>query len=183
MLLPLEILVRAVEDRRGADSWEGWAAIGVVTLALALSIALGVLRVTGSSWPGAVSTMLRRLPAILALTAVVCTGIFVGLVLLIVPGILLATWWLVAYETMFLEKRGVFDSLGRSRELVRGRFRLALGAFLLTVAAYLLPWTLAFTSESRAVDVLALTLADVVSTLVFPAITAGLYRELAEPAD
>jgi hypothetical protein len=84
---------------------------------------------------------------------------------------------------MFLEKRGVFDSLGRSRELVRGRFRLALGAFLVTVAAYLLPWTLAFTSESRAVDVLALTLADVVSTLVFAAITAGLYRELAEPAD
>ena len=51
------------------------------------------------------------------------------------------------------------------------------------MVAYVLPWTLAFTSESRAVDVLALTLADVVSTLVFAAITGGLYRELAEPAD
>jgi hypothetical protein len=47
-------------------------------------------------------------------------GVFVGFVLLIVPGLILITIWSVAAPVVVLERAGVFDALGRSRELVRG---------------------------------------------------------------
>lgn len=47
-------------------------------------------------------------------------GIGVGLVLLIVPGLYLATIWAVIAPSIVIERRGVFEAFGRSRELVRG---------------------------------------------------------------
>ncbi len=47
-------------------------------------------------------------------------GIVVGFVLIIVPGLILITIWSVAAPVVVLERPGVFASLGRSRELVRG---------------------------------------------------------------
>jgi len=51
---------------------------------------------------------------------VVGIGVAVGFVLLIVPGLILLTIWAVAIPTVVLERRSVFEALGRSRELVRG---------------------------------------------------------------
>lgn len=57
-------------------------------------------------------------------------GIAVGLALLIVPGLLLLTWWALIVPAIMLEGRSVTGSFGRSRELVRGNgwsvFRLIL---------------------------------------------------------
>ena len=47
-------------------------------------------------------------------------GIGVGLVLLIVPGLILLTIWAVIAPAIVIERAGVFDAFGRSRELVRG---------------------------------------------------------------
>ena len=47
-------------------------------------------------------------------------GIAIGFVLLIVPGLFLLTIWSVLVPVIVLERTGVFDSFGRSRELVRG---------------------------------------------------------------
>jgi hypothetical protein len=47
-------------------------------------------------------------------------GIAIGFVLLIVPGLFLLTIWSVLVPVIVLERIGVFDSFGRSRELVRG---------------------------------------------------------------
>jgi hypothetical protein len=44
----------------------------------------------------------------------------VGLVLLIVPGLIFLTWFSLFAPSIVVEKRGVFDSFTRSRELVRG---------------------------------------------------------------
>lgn len=62
-------------------------------------------------------------PVLLPLMAVslifgICVGI--GFVLLIVPGLILMTIWAVVAPVMVLERRGVFATFGRSRELVRG---------------------------------------------------------------
>jgi hypothetical protein len=92
VLAPLEILVHVVDRRRGADSWESWTVTGALTGALALLISLSVLRLAGRAWPAAVSTTLRRSPAILATTAIVCVGLVLGFLLLVVPGVLLAAW-------------------------------------------------------------------------------------------
>jgi hypothetical protein len=47
-------------------------------------------------------------------------GIALGFVLLIVPGLILLTIWSVIAPVIVLERTGVIDAFGRSRELVRG---------------------------------------------------------------
>jgi hypothetical protein len=47
-------------------------------------------------------------------------GIFVGLVLLIVPGLVLLTWWVLVIPVIVLERVRAGEAFGRSRELVRG---------------------------------------------------------------
>jgi len=62
-------------------------------------------------------------------------GIFVGLLLLIVPGLLLMTWWVLLIPVIVLERRSAGDAFGRSRELVRG---YGWGVFGVIVLAILL---------------------------------------------
>jgi hypothetical protein len=47
-------------------------------------------------------------------------GIAVGFVLLIVPGLILLTWWAVIAPVIVIERGRAMDAFGRSRELVRG---------------------------------------------------------------
>ena len=47
-------------------------------------------------------------------------GIILGLILLIVPGLLLLTWWSLTSPVVVIERPGVTAALGRSRQLVRG---------------------------------------------------------------
>jgi hypothetical protein len=48
-------------------------------------------------------------------------GVVAGLILLIVPGLVLLTWWILISPVIVLERRGIFEAFGRSRELVRGQ--------------------------------------------------------------
>jgi hypothetical protein len=59
-------------------------------------------------------------------------GIGIGMVLLIVPGLILATIWAVIAPVIVVEHAGVFASLGRSRELVRGNGWPVFGVIVLT---------------------------------------------------
>jgi len=47
-------------------------------------------------------------------------GIVIGLILLVVPGLILLTLWALIAPSIVLERRGVMEAFGRSRELVRG---------------------------------------------------------------
>lgn len=47
-------------------------------------------------------------------------AIGLGLLLLIIPGLVLLTWWAVIVPVIVLERVGAFDSFSRSRSLVRG---------------------------------------------------------------
>lgn len=47
-------------------------------------------------------------------------GIAIGFVLLIIPGLVLLTIWAVVIPVIVIERAGVLESFGRSRELVRG---------------------------------------------------------------
>ena len=59
-------------------------------------------------------------------------GIVIGLALLIVPGLVLATWWLLIVPVIMLEGRGVLGAFRRSRELVRGNGWNVFGLIVLT---------------------------------------------------
>lgn len=58
-------------------------------------------------------------------------GIAIGMLLLIVPGIILAIVWSVSAPSLVVEKRGVFESFQRSRDLTRGHRWSIFGLFLI----------------------------------------------------
>jgi hypothetical protein len=66
-------------------------------------------------------------------------AIAIGLVLLIVPGLYLMTIWSVLIPVIVLERRGVMEAFGRSRELVSGNgwnvFGVIVLSFLILIAA------------------------------------------------
>lgn len=66
-------------------------------------------------------------------------GIGAGFVLLIVPGLILLTMWAVIAPVIVVERRGVFDAFGRSRQLVKGQgwpvFGTVVIAYLITIIA------------------------------------------------
>ncbi|HXR61277.1 MAG TPA: hypothetical protein VN732_08130 [Solirubrobacterales bacterium] len=69
-------------------------------------------------------------------------GIGVGFVLLVVPGLFLATIWAVIAPAIVVERRGVLDAFGRSRQLVKGQGWPVLGtlvvAYAIAIAASIL---------------------------------------------
>lgn len=60
-------------------------------------------------------------------------GIFIGLLLLLVPGLFLMTIWSVLVPVIVLEDRSVGEAFGRSRELVKGHGWNVFGLIVLTV--------------------------------------------------
>jgi hypothetical protein len=81
-------------------------------------------------------TLNRVLPRLNTLTLaglLAAVGITIGFLLLIVPGLILITLWLLIVPAMMLENRGVFESFGRSRQLVSGHGWSVFGVIVLTV--------------------------------------------------
>jgi hypothetical protein len=72
------------------------------------------------------------------LGTIIVTGILlglaiaVGLALLIAPGLFLLTIWIAVIPAIVLENRGIGESFGRSRELVRGYGWNVFGTIALT---------------------------------------------------
>jgi hypothetical protein len=72
------------------------------------------------------------------LGTIIVTGILlglaiaIGLALLIVPGLFLLTIWIAVIPAIVLEDRGIGESFGRSRELVRGHGWNTFGVIILT---------------------------------------------------
>ena len=58
-------------------------------------------------------------------------AIAIGFVLIIIPGLILLTIWAVISPSIVVEDKGVFESFGRSRELVRGNGWQVFGAIVL----------------------------------------------------
>jgi hypothetical protein len=60
-------------------------------------------------------------------------GILIGLVLLIVPGLVLLTWWVLVIPVIVLEGLRAGEAFTRSRELVRGHGWSVFGVIVLTL--------------------------------------------------
>jgi hypothetical protein len=78
-----------------------------------------------SAWP--------HVPAVAVAGILAGLGIALGLVLLIVPGLVLMTWWVVIIPAIVLENRSAGESFGRSRDLVRGYGWNVFGVIVLTI--------------------------------------------------
>ena len=73
-----------------------------------------------------------RLVSIVVAGVLAAIGIFLGLLLLIVPGLVLLTWWSVIIPVIVLEGTSAGEAFGRSRELVRGYGWKVFGTIVLT---------------------------------------------------
>ena len=69
-------------------------------------------------------------------------GIGIGFLLLIIPGLILLTIWAVIAPVIVIERSGVIDAFGRSRELVRGNgwgvFGVIISAFVIALVVGLI---------------------------------------------
>lgn len=74
-----------------------------------------------------------RLSAIAVAGILAGLGIFLGLILLIVPGLVLLTWWILIVPAIVIEGRSSGEAFGRSRELVRGYGWSVFGVIVLTI--------------------------------------------------
>ena len=63
-------------------------------------------------------------------------GIAIGFVLLIVPGLVLLTFWCLIVPSIVIEGKSAGESFGRSLDLTRGHFWRVLGIVVLTVVIY-----------------------------------------------
>ena len=77
------------------------------------------------------------LPAVVAAYVMATLGVVLGLLLLVVPGLFLATWWALIAPAVVSERLSWRQSLRRSRELVRGFGWTVFGVIALIGFAYL----------------------------------------------
>lgn len=104
------------------------------------------------------SPLLRALPyrRLVAADLLLTVLVAVGLLILVVPGVVLLTWFALVGPAIESERRGVASAFRRSRELVRPHFRQVA---LLVVPAFLAEGAIAGLAESGSVEALGDTLA------------------------
>lgn len=114
-------------------------------------------------------------------------GILLGLILLVIPGLVLIAWWGLYSPAIMRENRGVFDSLGRSRELVRGHTASAIAVWLSLIAvvfvvlggALVLAHGGEFNDDWTAADSIAEFVAGTLAFPLLPLAAAAMYDLLA----
>ncbi len=112
-------------------------------------------------------------------------GVGAGFLLLVVPGLYLATIWAVIAPAIVIERRGVFDAFGRSRQLVKGQGWPVLGTI---VVAYLISFVaaIAFVAIADSIadgPLLRIVFSALASTITAPVaalVAAVLYFRLLE---
>ena len=113
--------------------WIGYVASFIgqfIAPAAAVIVAAGAYADVPADWRSSTLAGLRNIVAIVVATIVAAVAVWIGILLLIVPGIFLAVSFVVYREALMIEGLGPIASLGRSWRLATGeRWRL-LGAGL-----------------------------------------------------
>ncbi len=184
LLLPAAIIVAILGDdgflgligslvNLAATAWLAGTVVKIVEDAEADGqVDMGPGQLLGLVWP-------RLLPLML-LQILFAIAVFIGLILLIVPGVIIALMWVVALPAMVVEDRGVAESFSRSSELTRGnRMRiLAVGLLVLLIYIGITILGLLLAAISPVLGVLALVVAGVLLYPYVSIISAVLFFRL-----
>src|SRR5215203_623012 len=129
-----------------------------------------------------------RVPTVAVAGLVAGIAIAFGFVLLIAPGLFLLTIWSVIIPAIVIEERGVMESFGRSRELVRGYGWTVCGVVVLTFLLLIAVSIVVSIVLSPLDDSLQRYVSDVISNTIFAPFVAATWtlmyfrlRELKEP--
>lgn len=127
-----------------------------------------------------------RLPAVIAAGIIAGIAIFIGLLLLIVPGLFLLTIWSLIIPVIVLEGRSAGESFGRSREIVRGNGWNVFGVIVITFAALIVASIIVSLLTFWLPDGVDRFVSDVISnTVIAPFVAVAwtiMYFTLARPA-
>lgn len=126
-------------------TWFGALLAGLVSLVAAFWVQGALVRAVDDVRDGRADLTLGetfqrvqpQLPAIIVAGILAGLGIFIGLLLLIVPGLVLLTWWIVIVPVIVLEEKRAGESFSRSRELVRGYGWSVFGVIVLTILIFI----------------------------------------------
>jgi hypothetical protein len=100
-------------------------------------------------------------------------AIAIGFVLLIVPGLILITIWAVVVPVVVIERTGVFEAFGRSRELVKGHGWQVFGVLiLLFIAAFIIQILIAAILGGIFDSVFGFALGILITSLLLSPLTA-----------
>ena len=138
-------------------------------------------------------TAFARLLPIVVVGFLYGLAVTVGLFLLVIPGLLIAVIWLVVIPATVVEKKGIGEAFGRSRELTKGSFWPLFGLVVLYVilSAGIGFLAVSLTGMSPATGAITITPAYVVLQLVSATVTgaiaaagvAAVYYELRQNKD
>ncbi|RUV75343.1 MAG: hypothetical protein EOR30_21475 [Mesorhizobium sp.] len=113
---------------------------GLVSYILSLLLQASLVRATiedlngkQPSFGDCVAKAVSFLLPTFAIALLVGLGVVLGLMLLIVPGIMLALRWSVAVPALVQERLGVFGSMARSRDLTKGSRWALFGLFVILI--------------------------------------------------
>lgn len=152
---PVDLLSLAVVDpdtTTPAEVFEPLIPIYTVLAITSLFSFLGSVLVEGASltvlahhyrgeetdWKDSLRVGWGRFLPLIAATLLVSLGAGFGLIFCLVPGVFLFTMWAVTPAALVTERLGPFAAMGRSYQLVRGRFWPVLGAIVLAYLLYMI---------------------------------------------
>jgi hypothetical protein len=108
----------------------------------------------------------------------------IGLFLLLVPGLILLTWWAVIAPVIVIERRPALEAFGRSRELVRGNgwtvFAIVVVVFLLQGLASILLSAALSGADSQVGAALAALISGALIAPLAAIVAALVYLDLSE---
>ena len=142
VILPLAVIVSLIAAVLDALANEGLGSLPyslirlLVDSAAAMIFAGPVIEIVRPNREGEPRTSLGQMlesvwPVLLGLIVasfLYGIGVAIGLILLIVPGLIVLTWWAVVAPVIVIERAGIIEAFGRSRRLVDGNGWMVLAA-------------------------------------------------------
>jgi hypothetical protein len=131
------------------------------------------------------ATALRCAVPLFGLFVLWVLGVALATLLLIVPGLILLTMWLVAPVSLVVERTGIMASFGRSRALTKGSRWQIFGIFIVLILASMAVRALlapVVGTTDGGLPTLSFAVADAVvsgvASLVLTVVVAAIYVEL-----
>lgn len=120
---------------------------------------------------GLFQSVMPVLPMLFGIGLLAGLGIGLGFLLLIVPGLILLTWWSVIAPVVVIERKGL-DAFGRSRDLVRGNGWQVFGVIVVVFVIQFLANTLLSALFGGADSFVGALLASLISSALIGPLTA-----------
>jgi hypothetical protein len=106
----------------------------------------------------------------------------VGFILIIIPGLIFLTWFSLFAPAIVVERRGVFDSFTRSRELVRGNawrvFGVIVVAFIIQAVIQNILTRIGINADSVALRTVLAVVGGVITAPIFGLAVSVVYFQL-----